>query len=215
MTRSSARDPLPRLDVALKSILRSFVQADPASSNAEIPIYLYGETRTSQHIPNDILKRVARLHSHVRGHAGVCRPPHHSRGQELPGQPGAAVLPCAGGVRPGWILFMALPWAQQAAWRSSRAPLVRCSISSLARTCCEPTCAMRSRNWGSCSTTRGRLRPARSNAARIFNADHCLLRDQRHQHQSNKMVWHHTVAPGDVVVVDRNCHKSILHSASS
>eukprot|EP01038_Epipyxis_sp_PR26KG_P018134 gene18133-25500_t len=26
------------------------------------------------------------------------------------------------------------------------------------------------------------------------------------------MVWHHTVAPGDVVVVDRNCHKSILHS---
>ena len=29
---------------------------------------------------------------------------------------------------------------------------------------------------------------------------------------SNKIVWHHTVAPGDVVVVDRNCHKSILHS---
>jgi arginine/lysine/ornithine decarboxylase len=26
------------------------------------------------------------------------------------------------------------------------------------------------------------------------------------------MVWHHTVAPGDVVGVDRNCHKSILHS---
>ena len=22
----------------------------------------------------------------------------------------------------------------------------------------------------------------------------------------------HTVAPGDIVVVDRNCHKSILHS---
>ena len=31
---------------------------------------------------------------------------------------------------------------------------------------------------------------------------------------SNKMVWHHTVAPGDVVVVDRNCHKSILPSAA-
>jgi arginine decarboxylase len=26
------------------------------------------------------------------------------------------------------------------------------------------------------------------------------------------MVWHSTVAPGDIVVVDRNCHKSILHS---
>src|SRR5690606_26893828 len=28
----------------------------------------------------------------------------------------------------------------------------------------------------------------------------------------NKMVWHSTVAPGDIVVVDRNCHKSILHA---
>ena len=29
---------------------------------------------------------------------------------------------------------------------------------------------------------------------------------------SNKIVWHSTVGPGDVVVVDRNCHKSILHA---
>src|SRR5690606_31079966 len=28
----------------------------------------------------------------------------------------------------------------------------------------------------------------------------------------NKIVWHANVAPGDVVVVDRNCHKSILHA---
>jgi arginine decarboxylase len=29
---------------------------------------------------------------------------------------------------------------------------------------------------------------------------------------SNKMVWHYCVAPGDIVVVDRNCHVSILHA---
>jgi arginine decarboxylase len=29
---------------------------------------------------------------------------------------------------------------------------------------------------------------------------------------SNKIVWHATVAPGDIVLVDRNCHKSILHA---
>src|SRR5690606_33374598 len=29
---------------------------------------------------------------------------------------------------------------------------------------------------------------------------------------SNKMIWPSTVAPGDIVVVDRNYHKSILHS---
>ena len=45
------------------------------------------------------------------------------------------------------------------------------------------------------------------NAARIFNADHCFFVTNGTS-TSNKMVWHHTVAPGDVVVVDRNCHKS-------
>jgi len=29
---------------------------------------------------------------------------------------------------------------------------------------------------------------------------------------SNKMVWHANVAPDDIVVVDRNCHVSILHA---
>ncbi|MDO9074324.1 MAG: lysine decarboxylase, partial [Rubrivivax sp.] len=49
------------------------------------------------------------------------------------------------------------------------------------------------------------------NAARIVNADHCFFLTNGTS-TSNKMVWHHAVAPGDVVVVDRNCHKSILHS---
>jgi ornithine decarboxylase/lysine decarboxylase/arginine decarboxylase len=49
------------------------------------------------------------------------------------------------------------------------------------------------------------------NAARIFNADHCFFVTNGTS-TSNKMVWHHTVAPGDVVVVDRNCHKSNLHA---
>jgi arginine decarboxylase len=49
------------------------------------------------------------------------------------------------------------------------------------------------------------------NAARIFNADHCYFVTNGTS-TSNKMVWHHTVAPGDVVLVDRNCHKSILHA---
>jgi arginine/lysine/ornithine decarboxylase len=52
---------------------------------------------------------------------------------------------------------------------------------------------------------------AERNAARIFNADHCFFVTNGTS-TSNKMVWHHAVAPGDVVVVDRNCHKSILHA---
>ena len=37
--------------------LRKFI-AEIRRKNAEIPIYLYGETRTSQHIPNDILREL-------------------------------------------------------------------------------------------------------------------------------------------------------------
>jgi len=57
----------------------------------------------------------------------------------------------------------------------------------------------------------GPVADSEKNAARIFNADHCYFVTNGTS-TSNKMVWHHTVAPGDVVVVDRNCHKSILHS---
>src|SRR4029450_1437338 len=37
--------------------LRKFIQ-EIRLKNLEIPIYLYGETRTSQHLPNDILREL-------------------------------------------------------------------------------------------------------------------------------------------------------------
>ena len=37
--------------------LREFIR-EIRLHNADIPIYLYGETRTSQHIPNDILREL-------------------------------------------------------------------------------------------------------------------------------------------------------------
>jgi hypothetical protein len=51
----------------------------------------------------------------------------------------------------------------------------------------------------------GPVAASERNAARIFNADHCFFVTNGTS-TSNKMVWHHTVAPDDVVVVDRNCH---------
>ncbi|MDR2366398.1 MAG: aminotransferase class I/II-fold pyridoxal phosphate-dependent enzyme, partial [Zoogloeaceae bacterium] len=57
----------------------------------------------------------------------------------------------------------------------------------------------------------GPVAASERNAARIFNCDH-LYFVTNGTSTSNKIVWHSTVAPGDVVIVDRNCHKSILHS---
>jgi arginine decarboxylase len=57
----------------------------------------------------------------------------------------------------------------------------------------------------------GPVAASERNAARIFHCDH-LFFVTNGTSTSNKMVWHSTVAPGDVVLVDRNCHKSILHA---
>ncbi|NWG75989.1 MAG: aminotransferase class I/II-fold pyridoxal phosphate-dependent enzyme, partial [Rubrivivax sp.] len=57
----------------------------------------------------------------------------------------------------------------------------------------------------------GPVAAAERNAARIFGCDH-LFFVTNGTSTANKIVWHYMVAPGDVVVVDRNCHKSILHS---
>jgi len=57
----------------------------------------------------------------------------------------------------------------------------------------------------------GPVAASERNAARIFNCDH-LFFVTNGTSTSNKVVWHSTVAPGDVVVVDRNCHKSVLHA---
>src|SRR6185437_540183 len=57
----------------------------------------------------------------------------------------------------------------------------------------------------------GPVAASERNAARIFSADHVFFVTNGTS-TSNKIVWHGTVAPGDIVVVDRNCHKSILHA---
>jgi arginine decarboxylase len=57
----------------------------------------------------------------------------------------------------------------------------------------------------------GPVAAAERNAARIFGADH-LFFVTNGTSTSNKIVWNYVVAPGDVVVVDRNCHKSVLHA---
>src|SRR5205809_6731117 len=57
----------------------------------------------------------------------------------------------------------------------------------------------------------GPVAAAERNAARIFSAGHCCF-VANGASTSNKVVWHASVAPDDIVVVDRNCHVSILHA---
>jgi arginine decarboxylase len=57
----------------------------------------------------------------------------------------------------------------------------------------------------------GPIKAAEAEAARNFGADHTFFVTNGTS-TANKIVWHGTVARGDIVFVDRNCHKSLLHS---
>ena len=57
----------------------------------------------------------------------------------------------------------------------------------------------------------GPLAEAEARAARNFGADHTFFVINGTS-TANKIVWHSMVARDDLVLVDRNCHKSVLHS---
>src|SRR4029077_7527465 len=57
----------------------------------------------------------------------------------------------------------------------------------------------------------GPIAAGERNAARIFGADETLF-VVGGTSASNKIVWHGMVSQGALVLCDRNCHKSVMHS---
>jgi lysine decarboxylase/arginine decarboxylase len=52
---------------------------------------------------------------------------------------------------------------------------------------------------------------AERESARIFNADHTFYVTNGSS-TSNKIIFHANITPGDVIIIDRNCHKSAMHA---
>ncbi|MEO6408626.1 MAG: arginine/lysine/ornithine decarboxylase [Burkholderiaceae bacterium] len=198
----------PDLDPAVLS-LRRFI-TEVRFKNSEVPIYLYGETRTSQHLPNDILRElhgfihmfedtpefVARhIIREAKSYLDGVAPPFFRALVDY-AQDGSYSWHCPG--HSGGVAFLKSPvgrmFHQFFGENMLRADVCN-SVDEL----------------GQLLDHTGPIYQSEVNAARIFNADHCFFVTNGTS-TSNKMVWHHTVAPGDVVVVDRNCHKSILHA---
>ncbi len=190
--------------------LRSFI-GQVRRKNDDVPIYLHGETKTSQPPAQRHPARAARLHPYVRGHARVRGQAHHPRGQELPGRRAATVLQGAAGLRRGRLVFSGTAPATRAAWRFLKSPVGQMYHQFYGENMLRADVCNAVEELGQLLDHNGAIGESERNAARIFNADHCFFVTNGTS-TSNKMVWHHTVAPGDVVVVDRNCHKSILHS---
>ena len=189
--------------------VRKFI-AEVRRHNDLIPIFLYGETRTSRHIPNDILRElhgfihmfedtpefVARhIIREAKKYLDSLAPPFFSALMDYASDSSYS-WHCPG--HSGGVAFLKSPVGQMF-HQFFGENLLRADVCNAVD------------ELGQLLDHTGPVADSEKNAARIFGADH-LFFVTNGTSTSNKVVWHSTVAPGDVVVVDRNCHKSILHS---
>lgn len=199
----------PQTVAAAIEQLRAFI-AELRFRNEDIPIYLYGETRTSQHIPNDILRElhgfihmfedtpefVARhVIRETRAYLAGVAPPFFRELVKY-AYDGSYSWHCPG--HSGGVAFLKSPVGQMF-HQFFGENMLRADVCNAVD------------ELGQLLDHTGPVAEAERNAARIFNADHCFFVTNGTS-TSNKIVWHANVAPGDIVVVDRNCHKSILHA---
>jgi lysine decarboxylase/arginine decarboxylase len=200
--------PGPDLDPAVLN-LRHFIE-EVRRKNLDVPIYVYGETKTSRHIPNGILRElhgfihmfedtpefVARhIIREAKSYLEGVQPPFFKALLDY-AEDGSYSWHCPG--HSGGVAFLKSPVGQMF-HQFFGENMLRADVCNSVE------------ELGQLLDHDGAIGASERNAARIFNADHCFFVTNGTS-TSNKMVWHHTVAPNDVVVVDRNCHKSILHS---
>ena len=189
--------------------LRAFVEAI-RRRNTEIPIFLYGETRTARHIPNDVLRElhgfihmfedtpefIARYVVREAKHYLDSLPPPFFRALTHYAADSSYSWHCPG--HSGGVAFLKSPVGQMF-HQFFGENMLRADVCNAVD------------ELGQLLDHTGPVAASERNAARIFNCDH-LYFVTNGTSTSHKMVWHTTVAPGDIVVVDRNCHKSVLHS---
>ncbi|PKO90502.1 MAG: lysine decarboxylase [Betaproteobacteria bacterium HGW-Betaproteobacteria-12] len=189
--------------------LRAFV-TEIRNRNADIPIFLHGETRTSRHIPNDVLRELhGFIHMFEDTPEFIARnvkreaqayldslPPPFFRALTHYAADGSYSWHCPG--HSGGVAFLKSPVGQMF-HQFFGENMLRADVCNAVE------------ELGQLLDHTGPVAASERNAARIFNADH-LYFVTNGTSTSNKIVWHSTVAPGDIVVVDRNCHKSILHA---
>ncbi|MDR0673753.1 MAG: arginine/lysine/ornithine decarboxylase [Zoogloeaceae bacterium] len=189
--------------------LRAFVQ-EIRLKNTDIPIFLHGETRTSRHIPHDVLRELhGFIHMYEDTPEFIARyvvreakayldslPPPFFRALTHYAADGSYSWHCPG--HSGGVAFL-------------KSPVGRMFHQFFGENMLRADVCNAVEELGQLLDHTGPVAASERNAARIYNCDH-LYFVTNGTSTSNKIVWHSTVAPGDIVIVDRNCHKSILHS---
>ncbi|TAG82630.1 MAG: lysine decarboxylase [Betaproteobacteria bacterium] len=189
--------------------LQKFIH-ETRKRNADVPIFLFGETRTSQHLPNDILKElhgiihmfedtpdfVARnIIREATKYLNALPPPFFKELVDY-ARDGSYSWHCPG--HSGGVAFLKSPVGQMF-HQFFGENMLRADVCNAVD------------ELGQLLDHTGPVAASERNAARIFGADH-LFFVTNGTSTSNKVVWHANVARDDIVLVDRNCHKSILHA---
>ncbi|MBU0955942.1 MAG: arginine/lysine/ornithine decarboxylase [Spirochaetes bacterium] len=200
-------DPADEPEAVIR--LRKFVE-EIRFRNDTIPIYLYGETKTSRSIPNDILKEldgfihmfedteefIARnIIREAKAYINSLAPPFFRALTDY-AYDGSYSWHCPG--HSGGVAFLKSPVGQMF-HQFFGENMLRADVCNAVD------------ELGQLLDHTGPVAASEQNAARIFSADH-LFFVTNGTSTANKIVWNSTVATGDIVIVDRNCHKSNLHS---
>lgn len=180
------------------------------AKNPYVPIYLFGELLTARRLPDDLLAEiegvinayedtpdfVARtIERQAREHLETLTPPFF-RALMKYANDAAYSWHCPG--HNGGTAFLKSP-VGSIFHDFFGEPMLRADVCSSVE------------DLGQLLGHSGPVAESERRAARTFGADR-LFFVTNGTSTSNKIIWNSIVAEGDVVLVDRNCHKSILHA---
>ncbi|MEV4279646.1 Orn/Lys/Arg decarboxylase N-terminal domain-containing protein [Actinoplanes xinjiangensis] len=178
--------------------------------NDRVPILLFGEQLTARRIPQPVLARIdgvvnayedtpdflaRKIHREVTHYLSRLAPPFFAALMRYAND-GAYSWHCPG--HSGGTAFLKSPVGTQF-HEFFGENLLRADVCNAVE------------DLGQLLDHTGPIADSERIAARTFRADH-LFFVTNGTSTSNKIVWNSLVGPGDIVAVDRNCHKSVLHA---
>jgi arginine decarboxylase len=207
--RRSHDGPEDPSDVAAVRAAAEFVQAVRAH-NDRVPILLFGEQLTARRIPQSVLARIdgvvngyedspdflaRKIQREVSHYLAQLAPPFFTALMRYAND-GAYSWHCPG--HSGGTAFLKSPIGTLF-HEFFGENLLRSDVCNAVE------------ELGQLFDHTGPIADSERIAARTFRADH-LYFVTNGTSTSNKIVWNSLVGPGDIVAVDRNCHKSVLHA---
>lgn len=190
---------------ALRSLVRSIRE-----QSSDIPVFLYGERLTARSLPTEVLAEiegvinayedtpefVARvIHREASRYVERLAPPFFKALMDY-SHDGAYSWHCPG--HSGGTAFLKSP-AGTIFHQFFGENMLRSDVCNAVE------------ELGQLLDHTGPIAESEARAADTFGADH-LFFVTNGTSTSNKVVWNSAVSAGDIVLIDRNCHKSILHA---